>query len=261
MTDKPIETNETFLLEQLQSGPRGFLARAITEVENEGPRTQTILDTIRPHLGGALVVGVTGAGGVGKSTLINALIKQYRDMDKTVAVVSVDPSSPLTGGALLGDRCRMVDNVQDGGVYIRSLATRGHLGGLCVGAHKAIDVLDAAGFAVILVETVGTGQSDVEISDFADVIIVVYAPGLGDEIQALKAGVIEIADILVVNKADLPFAGRTTGQLKQMTALGRTRVAPPVISTTATEGAGVGELVSLVDRFSEKRGSRLKRRA
>jgi LAO/AO transport system kinase len=186
-------------IEHLLAGDRAALARAITAVENETAEAPLVLKAIRPALGRASVVGFTGAPGAGKSTLVSAYVAELRRRNLGVGVVAVDPSSPITGGALLGDRIRMTAHATDPGVFIRSLASRGHLGGLSRTASRVIDVMDAAGKDVVLVETVGAGQSEVEIADVADVRVVVLAPGLGDEIQAIKAGILEIADILVVN--------------------------------------------------------------
>jgi LAO/AO transport system kinase len=232
-------------LEALARGERAAIARAITAVENDTPEAAAVLGGIYPRLGRALVVGFTGAPGAGKSTLVSAYVGELRRRGLGVGVVAVDPSSPVSGGAILGDRIRMTQHAGDPGVFVRSLAARGHLGGLSRTATHVIDVLDAAGKDVVVVETVGAGQSEVEIADAADVKVVVLAPGLGDEVQAIKAGIIEIADILVVNKADLPQAERTARQL----AAGAGRAgaaAPPVVRTVATSGVGVAELADTI---------------
>ncbi|MCW5729530.1 MAG: methylmalonyl Co-A mutase-associated GTPase MeaB [Alphaproteobacteria bacterium] len=228
----------------LLRGERLALARAITAVENETAEAGAVLAAIFPHLGRALVVGFTGAPGAGKSSLVNAYIGVLRGRGLSVGVVAVDPSSPLSGGALLGDRLRMNAHAGDPGVFVRSLAARGHLGGLSRTAARVIDVMDAAGRDVIVVETVGTGQSEIEIGEVANVRVVVSAPGLGDDVQALKAGILEIADILVVNKADLPLAERTARQLESMVAL--TGRAVPVLKTVATTGAGIEALAEAI---------------
>jgi LAO/AO transport system kinase len=249
-------------LDGLFAGERAALARAITAVENETPDAPAVLAAIRPKLGRALVVGFTGAPGAGKSTLVAAYIAELRGRGLTVGVVAVDPSSPITGGALLGDRIRMTAHAGDAAVFVRSLASRGHLGGLSRTASRVIDVMDAAGKDMVLVETVGTGQNEVEIADIADVRLVVLAPGLGDEIQAIKAGILEIADILVVNKADHPLTERTVRQLAGISRDGR-NVA--VLKTTATSGAGVAALADAVTalaaahRAAETRASPLLR--
>ena len=237
----------------LFAGERTALARAITAVENETPDAAAVLAAIRPLLGRALVVGFTGAPGAGKSTLVAAYIAELRKRGLRIGVVAVDPSSPISGGALLGDRIRMTAHAGDAEVFVRSLASRGHLGGLSRTASRVIDVMDAAGNDVVLVETAGAGQNEVEIADIADVRVVVLAPGLGDEIQAIKAGILEIADILVVNKADHPLAERT---LRQLGGLGRAGHAVPVLRTVATTGSGVAELADAVAAHRRAKGER-----
>ncbi|MEZ4830693.1 MAG: methylmalonyl Co-A mutase-associated GTPase MeaB [Caldilineaceae bacterium] len=192
------------------------LARAISRVENEDAAARAILDGVFPHTGHGHLIGVTGAPGTGKSTLVNALARAFRQQDETIAILAVDPTSPFTGGALLGDRVRMTQLSGDPGVFIRSMATRGHLGGLAAASVDVLQLLDAAGFDRILIETVGVGQAEVEIAATAHTTLVVEAPGLGDEVQAIKAGVLEIADIFVVNKADRPGAERTVTALEMM---------------------------------------------
>ncbi len=228
-------------LSGLFAGERAALARAITAVENGTGEAAGVVAAIHPHLGHAKVVGLTGAPGVGKSTLTGAYVTELRRRELRVGVVAVDPSSPLTGGALLGDRIRMTVHGSDPGVFVRSVAARGHLGGLSRTTARVIDVMDAAGKDVVIVETVGAGQSEVEIAGLADVNLVVSAPGLGDDVQAIKAGILEIADILVVNKADLPLAERTARQLE--------RLAGPatVLRTVATSGAGIAELADAIE--------------
>ncbi len=231
-------------IERLLAGDRAALSRAITAVENDGAEARAVLGAIHDRLGRALVVGVTGPPGAGKSTLSGAYVALLRDRNKRVGVVAVDPSSPLTGGALLGDRIRLTGHADDPGVFVRSLASRGQLGGLARNAAHVVDVMDAAGMDVIVVETVGTGQSEVEITGLAEVRVVVVAPGLGDEIQALKAGILEIADILVVNKADRAGAERAARQLARA---GRTiGGGVPVLQTVATDGEGVPALAQAI---------------
>lgn len=208
------------LVQDLLNGSRRALARFLTRVENEHPGLDEALAVLFPHTGRAWVIGVTGAPGTGKSSLVNALAKAFRAQDKTVAIIAVDPTSPFSGGALLGDRIRMRDLSGDSGVFIRSMATRGSLGGLARATRDAIRVMDAAGFDIVLVETVGAGQSEVEIVRTAQTTIVVEAPGMGDEVQAIKAGIMEIADILVVNKADRSGADNTVRSLKAMLEMG-----------------------------------------
>ena len=204
------------LVQGVLAGDRLRLARAISHVENEGADAHAILSGVFPHTGRARIIGVTGAPGTGKSTLVTALAQSYRAADLTVAVVAIDPSSPFTGGALLGDRVRMAALSGDSGVFIRSMATRGSLGGLSKTTGDVVTLLDAAGFDRILVETVGVGQAEVEIASTAHTTLVVEAPGMGDEVQAIKAGILEIGDVLVVNKADRAGADRTVQALEMM---------------------------------------------
>ncbi len=235
------------LVERLLRGEPLALARAITRVESGESGTTELLAALQPHLGKATILGITGPPGVGKSTLIDALVAELRRRDKKVGVLAVDPSSPVSGGAILGDRVRMARHTGDSGVFVRSLASRGHLGGLFRTAWGVIQVMDAWGPDFIIVETVGTGQSEVEIADHAHANLVVCAPGLGDDIQAIKAGILEIADILVVNKSDQPNAANTVSQLESMLGLrpsGRAQV--KIVSTMASSGEGVQQLADLV---------------
>lgn len=222
-----LNANNSLLARNVLTGDRLAIARAITTVENESPAAHTLLASIFPHTGRARLIGVTGAPGAGKSTLVTALALAYRRAGLTVAIVAVDPTSPFTGGALLGDRVRMRTLSGDPGVFVRSMATRGTLGGLSKTTGDVVTVLDAAGFDRILVETVGVGQAEVEIARVAHTTVVVEAPGFGDEVQAIKAGILEIADILVVNKADLPGVERTVQALELMLAL--RAGAPPTV--------------------------------
>jgi LAO/AO transport system kinase len=238
-------------VDRLRSGDKAVLARAITIVENNRPQASTILRAINGDLGSAHVVGFTGPPGAGKSTLVNAYIKVLRARDKRVAVAAVDPTSPLSGGAILGDRIRMGEHIGDDGVFVRSLASRGQTGGLSAATARVIDVMDASGADVIIVETVGAGQSEVEISDIADTRVVLNAPGLGDNIQAIKAGILEIGDILVVNKADLPLAETTQQQLRAMLDLREVRDdewCVPVLLSQAVNGKGIEELADAIER-------------
>jgi len=264
------------------AGDRRALARALTEVENDSAAGREALDMLFQHSGNAHLVGITGSPGAGKSSLVNQMTRLLRDSDqgvpKRVAIVAVDPSSPFTGGAILGDRIRMRDIAEDEGVFIRSMATRGHLGGIARTTSGLVRVLDAAGFDIILIETVGAGQSEVEIARLAHTTIVVEAPGMGDDIQAIKAGILEIADILVVNKADHPLADNTMralsaslefsrpGQLSAIERFHHRELAfkpvkldeteegkqdrhwtPPVLKTISTEGVGVKEVVNALN--------------
>ena len=268
------------------AGERRALARALTEVENDSPAGRTALDALFQHSGKAHLVGVTGSPGAGKSSLVNQLTRLIRNPahgePKKVAIVAVDPSSPFTGGAILGDRIRMRDIVNDDGVFIRSMASRGHLGGIARTTSALVRVLDAAGFDVILIETVGAGQSEVDIARLAHTTVVVEAPGMGDDIQAIKAGILEIADILVVNKADHPLADITMRALSaslefsrpgQMSAIDRfhhrelafepvkldqidnefeyEHWTPPVLKTVSTKGLGIEEVVTAIENHGK----------
>jgi LAO/AO transport system kinase len=258
------------------NGDRLALARSLTKVENNSHEGQTLLMELFPHTGKAHLIGVTGAPGTGKSSLVNQLALHYRKKeDKRVAIVAVDPSSPFTGGAVLGDRVRMRDLSGDPNVFIRSMASRGSLGGLAQATANVVQVFDAAGFDIVIVETVGAGQSEVDIARLAHTTLVVEAPGLGDDIQAIKAGILEIADILVVNKADRPGVEHTEKALKTMLELAHptervfkhhgtymsvsapktntnTKMwIPPIQRTVSTEGIGIPELVDAIKRHVE----------
>lgn len=234
------------LSEKVLVGDRRALARAISAVEDGDPSALVAL--LHPHGGRARVVGVTGAPGTGKSTLTDRLVTDARSRGETVAVLAVDPSSPFTGGAVLGDRVRMQDHVSDRGVYIRSMSSRGALGGLAAAAGATLVVLDAAGFDLILVETVGVGQSEVDVIELVGTTVVVTAPGFGDGIQAAKAGVLEIGDVFVVNKADQPGSDVVVRDLLQMLEMGsHASWDPPVVTTSATTGDGIDELRRAID--------------
>lgn len=242
---KAGELNAADLVQRMRAGERRAIASCITELERLSPLAPALLKAMQPHLGNALVIGVTGPPGAGKSTLVNAVITQIRQTGKTVGVIAVDPSSPISGGAILGDRIRMTSALDDDGVFVRSLASRGYLGGLSPAAVRIIDALDAAGRDLILLETVGTGQSEIDVAEVADVRIVVSAPGMGDDIQAMKSGLLEIADILVVNKADRPGAEQTMHQLVGALSIRATmKDKVPVLKTVATTGEGVPRLVN-----------------
>ncbi|MDX2202155.1 MAG: methylmalonyl Co-A mutase-associated GTPase MeaB [Hyphomicrobiaceae bacterium] len=255
------------LVARMRAGERRALARAVTELERLSVAAPLLLQAMQPYLGHALVVGFTGPPGAGKSTLVDAVTRCLRMAGRNVGIIAVDPSSPISGGAILGDRIRMTSTLEDDGVYMRSLASRGHLGGLSPAAVRVIDALDAAGKDVVLVETVGTGQSEIDVAEVTDVSVVVTAPGLGDDIQAMKSGLLEIADVLVVNKADREGAERTAQQLKGALSIRpRERAEVPVLKATALTGEGVPALVAAVEaagarRLAEPALDRRRRRA
>lgn len=270
-------TQANHLADQVLQGSRRALARLITQVENEEPAARAALAALYPHTGRAHIVGVTGAPGSGKSTLVNELAKRFREDGETVGIVAVDPTSPFSGGAVLGDRIRMRDLAGDEGIFIRSMASRGSLGGLARATGSAVKLLDAAGFDLVIVETVGAGQSEVDIAKAAHTTLVIQAPGMGDDIQAIKAGILEIADIFVVNKADLPGAEHAVKLLEMLQRLGRNNRhaghhgpplllresthgrsgeeastagadawEPPILQTVSTSGEGVADVVSAI---------------
>ncbi len=252
----PASSTETSrdLASAVRARQRRAVAQALTEAERQSPGSAELLRQLQNDLGRALVVGFTGPPGAGKSTLVDACVRELRAQGHTVGVIAVDPSSPVSGGAILGDRIRMTAALEDDAVFVRSLAARGHLGGLSPAAVRMIDVFDAAGYDRVLVETVGTGQSEIDIAQVTDVRVVISAPGLGDEVQAMKSGLLEIADILVVNKGDNDGAGRTLQQLKAALAMragGRSRT--PVLKTTAITGDGVAELTQAIEDIGRLR--------
>jgi LAO/AO transport system kinase len=241
----------TATIDRARAGDARALGRLLSLVENPSPQLRSVMKELLPLTGAARVIGVTGAPGVGKSTTVSALVGAFRAAGLRVAVLAVDPTSPFTGGALLGDRVRMQDHATDDQVFIRSMATRGHLGGLAAAAPQAIRVLDAAGFDVILVETVGVGQAEVAVAALADSVVVLLAPGLGDAIQAAKAGILEVADLFVVNKADKPDAQQVVRDLRNMIALasrGEDDWKPPIVSAVAVRNEGIQELVSRLNQ-------------
>jgi GTPase len=243
-----MNDSEATLAERLLAGDRRALARAITLAENDDPRGYTIVRDVFPHTGRCSVVGVTGPPGVGKSTLIGAMIRLERGRERTVAVLSVDPSSPFTKGALLGDRIRLSEHFLDPGVFIRSMANRGALGGLGAATLQAEILMDASGRDLVLLETVGVGQAEVDIIDHADSVLLVLTPGYGDSVQALKAGVMEIPDVIVVNKADHPRADAMVREVKSVLALAMTTGwQVPVLRTEAAVGEGVSEVIDKLD--------------
>jgi len=241
-------TRET-LAAGVRGGDRRALARAITLVENRDPLAYDVVADLYPHTGSAYAVGLTGPPGVGKSSLVSALVRHVRQDDAQVGVVSVDPSSPFSQGALLGDRIRLSDHFLDPGVFIRSMGTRGHLGGLAEATLQALLVLDAAGKDLVFLETVGTGQSEVEIIGIADTVLLVLMPGSGDSVQALKAGIMEIPDVIAINKADHPAAKTMLNEVRSILALDRGRDwNPPIVLTEAVRGEGVPELWEKIEQ-------------
>jgi GTPase len=243
------------LVDRARAGEPRAVARLISLIEDGSPALREVTAALAPHTGRAQVLGLTGSPGVGKSTSTSALVSALRARDRRVGVLAVDPSSPFSGGALLGDRVRMQDHATDPDVFIRSMASRGHLGGLAWATPQAVRVLDAAGCDVVLVETVGVGQAEVEVASTADTTLVLLAPGMGDSIQAAKAGILEVADILVVNKADRDGAEQTVRDLRYMLSLGgRHSVAgawrPPIVRTVASKAEGIDELLAAVDKHT-----------
>lgn len=241
------------LVKELLGGSRLALARAITAVENEGDNAVEIMKSIYPHTGRARILGITGAPGAGKSTLSDKIIKNYREQGKRIGIVAVDPTSPFSGGAILGDRIRMNDLTLDEGVFIRSMGTRGSLGGLSRKTADVVKLMDAFGMDIVLIETVGVGQSEVDIVKSADTTLVVLVPGLGDDIQAIKAGILEIGDVFAINKADRDGCDKLNVEIEMMLDLDSKAVAwrPPIKRTIASKGEGVEELVEALDEHYE----------
>ena len=238
-------------ISSLHAGDVRALSRAISVVENRAPGWSELLKALFPHSGKARVIGLTGAPGAGKSTLVDQLARLYRKQDRTVGIIAVDPTSPYTGGAILGDRIRMQENYSDPGIYIRSMATRGSLGGLARTTADVTTVLDASGRDIILVETVGVGQDEVEIVRLADITVVILVPGMGDDVQTIKAGIMEIADIFVINKSDREGAENVEKEIRalQSLAMRKDGWTPPIVKTIASEGTGVAELVSTIGDY------------
>ena len=235
-------------MDRLRSGDPRALARAISTVENRAAGWSELLKALFPHTGKARVIGLTGAPGAGKSTLVDQLAKHYRKENRTVGIIAVDPTSPYTGGAILGDRIRMQDHFSDPGIYIRSMATRGSLGGLARATADAATVLDASGRDLVMIETVGVGQDEVDIVRLADVTIVILVPGMGDDVQIIKAGIMEIADIFAINKSDREGAERVEREIRAMQSLAtrNDRWTPPIVKTVASEGVGTEKLAEAI---------------
>lgn len=248
----------------MRSGDPRTLARAISTVENRAPGWSDLLKALFPHTGKGRIIGMTGAPGAGKSTLVDQLARVYRRQNRTVGIVAVDPTSPYTGGAILGDRIRMQDHFADPGIYIRSMATRGSLGGLARTTGDVAAVLDASGRNVILIETVGVGQDEVDIVRLADITVVILVPGMGDDVQTIKAGIMEIADIFVINKSDRDGAERVEREIRalQSLAVRNDGWTPPIVKTVASEGKGIEELGSAIagyENYLQKEDRALKK--
>jgi LAO/AO transport system kinase len=254
-----LRVPEQNLISQIRSGDPRALARAISIVENHSPGWIELLKEVFPHTGKALTLGITGAPGAGKSTLVDQLAKHYRKEKHTLGIIAVDPTSPYTGGAILGDRIRMQQHFSDPGIYIRSMATRGSLGGLARTTADVALVLDAAGRDLVLIETVGVGQDEIDIVRLADITVVILVPGMGDDVQTIKAGIMEIADIFVINKVDHEGAERVEREIRAMQSLAirADQWTPPIVKTVASEGRGITELAEAISSYQshqEKEG-------
>jgi LAO/AO transport system kinase len=240
-------------VERVRSGDVRTLARVISAIEDGQPESIELLKALFPHSGGAQVIGLTGAPGSGKSTLVDQLAREYRKQGSTVGIIAVDPTSPYTGGAILGDRIRMQTHHADNGIYIRSMATRGFLGGLARATADVATVLDASGKNAILIETVGVGQDEIDIVRLADVTIVILVPGMGDDVQTIKAGIMEIADVFVINKSDRDGAERVEREIRAMQSLAirKDNWTPPIVKTVATEAKGIPEVIAAIAQYQK----------
>ncbi|HEV2113989.1 MAG TPA: methylmalonyl Co-A mutase-associated GTPase MeaB [Terriglobales bacterium] len=265
MSTVRLQSDVSQWVERIRTGDVRALARAISSIENSEPQSLDLLKAIFPHSGTARILGLTGAPGAGKSTLVDQLAREYRKQSKTVGIIAVDPTSPYTGGAILGDRIRMQAHHADNGIYIRSMATRGFLGGLARTTADVATVLDASGKSVVMVETVGVGQDEIDIVRLADVTVVILVPGMGDDVQTIKAGIMEIADIFVINKSDREGAERVEREIRAMQTLAprKDKWTPPIIKTIATEGHGISELavsITAYESYLKKDGLELKKK-
>jgi LAO/AO transport system kinase len=263
-----ITTNESSIqswVDKVRSGDPLALARTISAIENGSPESVKLLQALFPHSGRARVIGITGAPGAGKSTLVDHLAREYRRQERTVGIVAVDPTSPFSGGAILGDRIRMLAHHADPGIFIRSMATRGFLGGLARTTTDVATVLDASGKDIVLIETVGVGQDEVEIVRLADVTVLILVPGMGDDVQTIKAGIMEIADIFVINKSDREGADRVEREIRSMQSLAMRKDGwtPPIVKTVASEGKGISDLAAAIvnyENFLQKQNLLLKKK-
>jgi LAO/AO transport system kinase len=243
---------------RILAGDLRALSRAATQIENRNPKADALLKELFPHTGKATIIGITGSPGAGKSTLVDKITQELRRENKQVGIIAVDPTSPYTGGAILGDRIRMLGHHADPGVFIRSMATRGWLGGLAAATTDMALLLDASGHEVVLIETVGVGQDEVEIAKLADVTVVVLVPGMGDDVQAIKAGIMEIADVFVINKSDQPGADRLEREIKAIQSLSTRKDGwvPPIVPAVATDGQGITEALAAVRSFLARGGAK-----
>jgi GTPase len=248
-----MSTNLQHWVDRIRAGDVRALARAISTIEDNRPESRELLKAIFNFTGRARVIGLTGAPGAGKSTLVDQLAREYRKQERTVGILAVDPTSPYTGGAILGDRIRMQSHHADPGIYIRSMATRGNLGGLARATTDAATVLDAAGKDIVLIETVGVGQDEIDIVRLADVTVVILVPGMGDDVQTIKAGIMEIADIFVINKSDREGADRVEREIRSMQSLAirSDKWTPPIVKTVATDGKGIPELAAAIVNYEQ----------
>ena len=260
-----MSTNLQHWVDRIRAGEVRALARAISTIEDNRPESRELLKALFNFTGRARVIGLTGAPGAGKSTLVDQLAREYRRQERTVGILAVDPTSPYTGGAILGDRIRMQSHHADSGIYIRSMATRGNLGGLARATTDAATVLDAAGKDIVLIETVGVGQDEIDIVRLADVTVVILVPGMGDDVQTIKAGIMEIADIFVINKSDREGADRVEREIRSMQSLAirSDKWTPPIIKTVAMDGRGIPELTAAIvsyEQFLEQKDLLLKKK-